>query len=132
MTPKLGFMEDLHSLMLAYLRLLFLFSLYFGATILMPVPALAVDVCYPPEEPFIPASDEELMEYADLIDEDFQRYFKEITEYFTCMDRTRQQAFEEARAFSGTYNAFLKRLDSAHESGTVIPESENGQESADE
>lgn len=112
--------------MFAFVLLRFHFALCVGTAFLFSTPAQAVDVCIPPQEPFLPTSDEELQEYADLIEDDFQRYFKEITEYFTCMDNTRQQAFEEAQAFSGTYKAFLERLDNVRDSESVIrvPEGE--------
>ena len=76
-----------------------------------PGRSFAVEVCYPPELPFVPASDAELLEFADIIDAEYQQYFKSITDYFTCMDRSRQEAFDEAKSNTGHYAAFLERLE---------------------
>lgn len=79
----------------------------------LPARLFAVEVCYPPELPYEPASDADLIEYAEIIDAEYQRYFKHITDYFTCMDRSRQEAFDEAKRNTGRYADFLERLDAA-------------------
>ncbi|MTH79450.1 hypothetical protein GL286_17165 [Paracoccus aestuariivivens] len=67
--------------------------------------------CLPPEEPFLPVDDAALAQYADLIAEDFERYFAASSEYFACMDATRQIEFERAREVSERHRQFLERLD---------------------
>lgn len=66
-------------------------------------------VCLPPEEPFVPGSDEDFREYADVVSRDFERYFSELTAYFTCMDGTRQAVFDRARKVSNDYQTFWTR-----------------------
>lgn len=75
-------------------------------------PAVAQDpVCIPPQEPFIPADDAAFSEYADLVAEDFERYFSEITPYIACLDAARQEAFTRAREISAQHEAFWERAD---------------------
>lgn len=66
-------------------------------------------VCLPPEEPFVPGNDEDFREYADVVSRDFERYFSELTAYFTCMDGTRQAVFDRAREVSKDHQAFWTR-----------------------
>lgn len=51
-------------------------------------------------QPFVPSGDAEFQDYADMVSADFNRYFSEITDYFVCMDATRQAVFERAREVS--------------------------------
>ena len=75
-------------------------------------PALAQDtVCSPPQEPFIPADDAAFSEYADLVAEDFERYFSEFAPYIACLDAARQEAFTRVRAISAQHDAFWARAD---------------------
>ncbi|MFG6082650.1 hypothetical protein ACEUZ9_003301 [Paracoccus litorisediminis] len=67
--------------------------------------------CLPPEEPFVPGDDTSLAQYADLIAEDFERYFAASSEYFSCMDATRQIEFERAQQVSERHRQFLARID---------------------
>lgn len=66
-------------------------------------------VCLPPEEPFVPSGDDDFRAYADMISADFERYFSELSAYFTCMDGTRQAVFDRARAVSQSHQAFWER-----------------------
>ncbi|WP_299846297.1 hypothetical protein [uncultured Paracoccus sp.] len=68
-------------------------------------------VCLPPVEPYVPSSDDEFRAYADMVSDDFNRYFREITDYFICMDETRQAVFERARDVSKAHQAFWQRSD---------------------
>lgn len=68
-------------------------------------------VCLPPEEPYVPESDEHFREYADVVSGDFERYFSELTAYFTCMDGTRQAVFNHAREVSISHQAFWTRAE---------------------
>lgn len=68
-------------------------------------------VCLPPEEPYVPSGDAEFREYADMVFADFERYFNAITDYFICMDATRQVVFERARHVSKAHQAFWQRAE---------------------
>ncbi|MEF9604814.1 hypothetical protein O4J55_21815 [Paracoccus sp. PXZ] len=81
---------------------------------LLPSPVMAQSgspnaVCLPPEEPYVPSDDDGFRAYADMVSEDFERYFSELTEYFACMDGTRLAVFERAREVSQDHQAFWKR-----------------------
>ena len=78
----------------------------------LAVPALAQQpVCLPPAEPFIPVDDGTFGEYADLVAEDFERYFSEFGPYIACLDAARQAAFVRARGISAEHQAFWNRAD---------------------
>ncbi|MFB9223624.1 hypothetical protein ACFFUC_11665 [Paracoccus cavernae] len=66
-------------------------------------------LCLPPEEPFVPATDEDFRAYADMVSGDFERYFTELTTYFSCMDSTRQAVFDRARVVSQDHQTFWQR-----------------------
>ena len=68
-------------------------------------------ICLPPEEPYVPSDDAEFRDYADMVSADFNRYFSEITDYFVCMDATRQAVFERAREVSKAHQEFWQRAD---------------------
>lgn len=74
-------------------------------------PAASNRVCLPPEEPYVPSGDAEFQDYADMVSADFNRYFSEITDYFVCMDATRQAVFERAREVSKAHQEFWQRAD---------------------
>lgn len=75
-------------------------------------PAFAqAPTCIPPEEPFAPADDAAFGEYADLVAEDFERYFSEVWPYIACLDAARQDAFARAREASALQEAFWRRTD---------------------
>ena len=86
------------------------------ASTLWSVPAIGQGAgitgnCLPPEEPFLPGDDTALARYADLIAEDFERYFAASSDYFGCLDKTRQIEFEHAKHVSERHRLFLDRLD---------------------
>ncbi|AUH66816.1 hypothetical protein [Paracoccus zhejiangensis] len=81
--------------------------------IVLPASCLAVEICIPPDHPIVPESDDLLVEYAEIIEEEFEIYFKEITTYFDCMDRSRHEAFLLAQRRTGAYQNFLHRLEVA-------------------
>lgn len=66
-------------------------------------------VCLPPEAPYVPGSDEDFIEYVDVVSGNFERYFSELTAYFTCMDGTRRAVFERAGEVSKDHQAFWAR-----------------------
>lgn len=74
-------------------------------------PAGSNRVCLPPVEPYVPSGDDEFRAYADMVSDDFNRYFSEITDYFVCVDDTRQAVFERARHVSKAHQAFWQRAD---------------------
>ncbi|WP_134681456.1 hypothetical protein [Paracoccus ravus] len=59
----------------------------------------------------MPEDDTSLAQYADLVAEDFERYFSASSEYFACMDATRHTEFERAQQVSERRRLFLDRLD---------------------
>jgi hypothetical protein len=80
----------------------------------LPALAQGMDVtegCLPPAEPFLPEDDAALAQYANLIAEDFERYFGVISDYFACMDATREVEFRRAQQVSQRHRQFLDRLD---------------------
>lgn len=76
-----------------------------------PQPTGSNRVCLPPVEPYVPSSDVEFRAYADMVSDDFNRYFNEITDYFVCVDDTRQAVFERAKHVSKAHQAFWQRAD---------------------
>ena len=66
-------------------------------------------VCLPPGEPHVPQSDVAFVAYADIVAQDFERYFAALTDYFACMDRTRQAVFRRAEEVSRHHQAFHAR-----------------------
>lgn len=75
-------------------------------------PARAQDtICLPPEEPNVPGDDATFREYADLIAEEFERYFSEFSPYIACLDAARLDAFARAREISAKHQAFWDRAD---------------------
>lgn len=66
-------------------------------------------VCLPPAEPHVPQTDADFVAYADIVAHDFERYFAALTDYFACMDRTRQAVFRRAEELSRQHQAFHAR-----------------------
>ena len=81
-------------------------------------------LCIPPEEPFVPADDAAFGEYADLVAEDFERYFSEVRPYIACLDTARQDAFARAREISAQHEAFWKRADELGLTEEVAPDAD--------
>lgn len=73
---------------------------------------LSVDVaaanCSAPQRPFVPSDNHAVREYADLIQRDFELYFRDAQSYFMCLEEERHRAFEEAQAVSEEYARFLQ------------------------
>lgn len=87
-------------------RILVIFVLMFSG------PALAQDmICVPPQEPFMPSDDTTFSEYADIVAEDFERYFSEFSPYIACLDAARLAAFARANEISVRHQAFWDRAD---------------------
>jgi len=73
--------------------------------------AAAAPVCDPPVVPFMPESDATFKEYADLINQDFERYFSEMSRYSSCLDHARAELLAEAQAVSQLHREFLARAE---------------------
>lgn len=67
--------------------------------------------CVPPERPFLPASQEDMRAYADLIRQDFEAYIANVQGYFRCLDAERARAFAEAREVSEDYGRFVSAVE---------------------
>ncbi|PHQ72143.1 MAG: hypothetical protein COB97_00120 [Paracoccus sp.] len=88
-------------------------------------PAFAqAPLCIPPEEPFVPADDAAFGDYADLVAEDFERYFSEVRPYIACLDAARQDAFARAQEISARHEAFWKRADEMGLTEEVAPDAD--------
>lgn len=71
----------------------------------------AAPVCDPPVVPFLPESDATFKEYADLINQDFERYFTEMSRYSACLDQARAELLSEAQAVTQLHREFLARAE---------------------
>jgi len=68
----------------------------------------AVVACVAPERPFLPASEDDMKVYADLIRQDFEAYIADVQDYFRCIDEERARAFLEAQEVSEDYGRFVR------------------------
>ena len=68
----------------------------------------ATGACIRPERPFLPASQDAMQTYADLIRQDFEKYIADIQRYFRCVDDERGRAFLEAQEVSKDYERFVR------------------------
>ena len=94
-------------------------------TVSLMQPAFArAPICIPPREPFVPADDAAFGEYADLVADDFERYFSEVRPYIACLDAARQDAFARAREVSAQHEAFWKRADEMGLTEDVAPDAD--------
>lgn len=57
----------------------------------------------------MPESDETFTEYVDVIGEDFERYFSEMSRYSTCLINAQNDLIQEGKAVSDLYETFLAR-----------------------
>lgn len=57
----------------------------------------------------MPESDEAFAEYADVIGEDFERYFSEMSRYSTCLINAQNDLIREGKTVSDLYETFLAR-----------------------
>lgn len=83
-------------------------ELHTGIFMLITFAATAAqsETCLSPPRPFLPAGQAEMIEFADIIRDDFEYYIRDIQEYFRCLDEERARAFEEARQVSQEYGQF--------------------------
>jgi len=72
------------------------------------VPAYTFD-CLPPVPPFVPEGDDALVEYADVISLDFERYFSEMSRHSTCLVNAQNDLIQEGKAVASLYESFLSR-----------------------
>lgn len=61
------------------------------------------ETCLSPPRPFLPSGQAEMIEFYDIIRQDFEFYIADIQQYFRCLDAERARAFEEAREVSIEY-----------------------------
>jgi hypothetical protein len=97
----------------------------FAALILLSLGSAALAepmACIPPLEPFVPADDAAFREFADLVAEDFERYFSEFGPYIACLDTARQEAFDQAHRISALHEAFWRRADQFGLTQEVAPD----------
>ena len=66
--------------------------------------------CLAPQRPFVPNDPAAIIEYADLIRQDFESYITDIQRHFRCLEDERVRAFEEARQVNQDYGAFVSSL----------------------
>lgn len=66
--------------------------------------------CLSPPRPFLPSGQAEMVEFKEIIREDFEYYINDIQAYFRCLDEERARAFEEARQVSQEYGQFLSAV----------------------
>ena len=87
-------------------RVLERLTIAISVCILLVLPAHAT-TCLAPPRPFVPSNPADAREYADLIQQDFETYLKDIQHYFRCLDAERTRAFAEAQEVSQEYGRFL-------------------------
>lgn len=75
--------------------------------IIFAATAVQSETCLSPPRPLLPAGQAEMIEFADIIKDDFEYYIRDIQEYFRCLDDERARAFDEARQVSQEYGLFL-------------------------
>ena len=78
--------------------------------ICVPEPVLA-ESCFAPPRPFLPSDSRAILDYEDIIRQDFENYISDIQSYFRCLDGERARAFEEAREVSEDYGRFLQVME---------------------
>lgn len=66
--------------------------------------------CLAPQRPFVPNNPAVVIEFADLIRQDFESYITDIQRHFRCLEDERVRAFKEARQVSQDYGAFVSSL----------------------
>ncbi len=66
-------------------------------------------VCIPPEEPWVPVSEADFREYADLVAADFERYFSALTRHFQCLEQAWQDGLDRGRRVAADREAFAAR-----------------------
>lgn len=76
-------------------------------------------VCIPPEEPWVPVSETDFREYADLVAADFERYFSALTRHFQCLETAWQDGIARGRAVSAQNEAFRARAATLGLTGTI-------------
>ena len=81
-----------------------------GLLICVAEPVLA-ESCLAPPRPFLPSDSRAILDYENIIRQDFENYISDIQSYFRCLDGERARAFEEAREVSEDYGRFLQVME---------------------
>ena len=55
-------------------------------------------ICMPPEEPWVPDSEADFREYADLVAADFERYFSALARHFQGLEAAWQDGIARGRS----------------------------------
>jgi hypothetical protein len=66
-------------------------------------------VCILPEKPWVPVSEADFREYADLVAADFERYFSALTRHFQCLEQAWQDGLDRGRRVAADREAFAAR-----------------------
>lgn len=77
--------------------------------LVIPSGGLATSFCVPPEAPSIPNTDADLRAYADLIRADYEKYFRAVSDFSTCLTEARAEVMVEAEQVGVEYRGFLQR-----------------------
>lgn len=79
--------------------------------LVQPVGGFATSFCVSPEAPYLPEADSDLRDYADLIRNDFEDYFRAVSEFTTCLTKARAEAIVEAEEVGVQYRHFIQRAE---------------------
>lgn len=63
--------------------------------------------CFPPVRPMILHDQATVLEFRDLIREDFERYFTDAQVYFLCLDQEKLRLTDQAKTVAEEYRDFL-------------------------
>lgn len=69
--------------------------------------ATGAGACTAPERPWLPSDPNDMREFVDLLQGDYERYWTDVEHYIRCLDTERARVFQEARDVSNEYGRFL-------------------------
>ncbi|VDC34021.1 hypothetical protein [Pseudogemmobacter humi] len=76
-------------------------------TAVIAIVATGAGACTAPERPWLPTDPNDMREFVDLLQGDYERYWTDVEGYIRCLDAERARVFEEARDVSNEYGRFL-------------------------
>ncbi|HAC48759.1 MAG TPA: hypothetical protein DCE85_05645, partial [Sulfitobacter sp.] len=62
---------------------------------------------FPRPRSFVPRDQKVVTKFVNILHHDFELYFRDIQNYFRCLDEQRARVFEEAREVSEHYGRFF-------------------------
>lgn len=65
--------------------------------------------CFPPIPPIATVNERLVAEYREFLEAEYERYFKEVEDYFRCASEQWQLVFDEAKAASEDLNKIRQR-----------------------